>query len=181
VTILDPAAHALARESSGVNGATLEHVARPRTDSLLLSLMVRGVPVPKGSTRSFVIRGRAVTTNANAKTRPWEQSIAFEARHAIAPREPSPEPVRVWLVFHMPRPKGHWNAKGTRLVKSAPAHPAKKPDLDKLVRCVLDALTHVVWVDDAQVVAVEAEKRFGGSPGVEIVVRRADAAEGDST
>ena len=35
-----------------------------------------------------------------------------------------------------------------------------KPDLDKLVRSVMDALTGYAFVDDSQVIEVEASKRF---------------------
>jgi len=40
----------------------------------------------------------------------------------------------------------------------------KRPDLDKLVRAVFDALTNVVFKDDSQVVSVFASKRLAG-PG----------------
>jgi len=47
--------------------------------------------------------------------------------------------------------------------------PATRPsDLDKLVRAVLDALTGIVWKDDAQVVALKATKVQGVTPGVEV-------------
>jgi hypothetical protein len=58
------------------------------------------------------------------------------------------------LLFLMPRPV------------SAPrrvTRPTKKPDLDKLVRCVKDGLTRAgVYRDDAQVIATVARKEFAG-------------------
>jgi Holliday junction resolvase RusA-like endonuclease len=46
----------------------------------------------------------------------------------------------------------------------------RPPDLDKLTRAVLDALTGIVWTDDAQVVAVAATKRRSATPGVTVTV-----------
>jgi crossover junction endodeoxyribonuclease RusA len=49
-----------------------------------------------------------------------------------------------------------------------------RPDLDKLVRAVLDALSEAgVWRDDAQVVSVVARKAYGSAPGLTVeIVRR---------
>jgi Holliday junction resolvase RusA-like endonuclease len=43
---------------------------------------------------------------------------------------------------------------------SAPSHPVKPPDLDKLTRAIWDSLTSVVWVDDAQVIAATIRKQY---------------------
>ena len=42
------------------------------------------------------------------------------------------------------------------------------PDLDKLIRAVLDGLTGVAYEDDGQVVQIEAQKLYGASVGAEI-------------
>lgn len=44
--------------------------------------------------------------------------------------------------------------------------PSVRPDLDKYVRAVMDALTKVVYVDDGQVCDILARKRYGHTPGV---------------
>lgn len=132
------------------------------------SFFVRGTPAPKGSTRAFVVAGRAVTTNANKNTAPWERIVAVEAMSHFRDA-PTDVPVEVTLGFRLLRPKGHFGARGVK--PQAPKAPAKKPDLDKLVRCVLDALTGVVWVDDSQVVEVVATKKFSLEPGVQIDVK----------
>lgn len=65
-----------------------------------------------------------------------------------------------------------------RVAKSWP-YPTKVPDIDKLLRAVLDSLTHVVYVDDAQVIEVMASKRFASTPdrmGAEITIWRIDDA-----
>lgn len=135
---------------------------------------VPGVPIPKGSAKAFVVGKRAVVTHDNAKTKPWQRSIAAEAR-GVAPGLLDGA-VRVELWFSMPRPKSH----GKPGRKSWAAEHVTRPDLDKLVRTVLDALTGIVWADDSQVVEVAARKCYaddsGERPaGVYISVRLYDA------
>jgi len=43
-----------------------------------------------------------------------------------------------------------------------------------LLRCVLDALRGVAWVDDRQVVSEIVDIEYGDIPGVEISVSAAD-------
>lgn len=134
-----------------------------------------GIAAPKGSTRAFIRGGRAVTTHDNTSTKPWQAGLAYAAQQAgVAPAE---GPVAVRLVFWLPRPAGHFGKRG--LLPSAPAFPAVKPDLDKLVRSCFDALSGIGYTDDARVVSLETEKRYvcglQGTPGVSVEIIRLGA------
>lgn len=124
-------------------------------------ISVRGIPRPQGSHRAFVVRGRAHITDSNKGLKAWRDVVAFCAQTA-APPKLMDGPVSVHIDFVLPRPKS--------LPKKIPDwwH-IKKPDVDKLTRAVLDALTGVVFRDDSQVVEVLARKSYG-TPGAEIVV-----------
>ena len=53
----------------------------------------------------------------------------------------------------------------------------KRPDLDKLVRAALDAITNVLIPDDSQVVRITAGKCYGDcdrTPGLYISVKRVE-------
>src|SRR5437867_2655341 len=63
------------------------------------------------------------------------------------------------VTFYRPRPKNHYGSKGLR--PSAPDYPTTKPDRGKTLRAVEDALTGVVWRDDAQVCDGPVRKRYG--------------------
>jgi crossover junction endodeoxyribonuclease RusA len=95
-----------------------------------------------------------VVTADNKRTKPWKHTVT---ELALAARGEAPAidgPVIVELALYLPRPKS-----APQRVK----HPAKKPDIDKLVRAILDALTYArVWNDDSQVVSLLATKRFAG-------------------
>lgn len=138
----------------------------------MIEFTVHGIPVPQGSKKVF---GKAVVETNEARLRPWRQEVAAAAAEAMAGREPLHEPVIVIFNFCLPRPKGHYGTgrnAGT-LKPSAPEFSASKPDLDKLVRAVLDALTGVAFRDDAQVAHLHAEKTYDGEgrkPGVRVKV-----------
>jgi len=86
-------------------------------------------------------------------------SVRAAAIEAMGDRPLFSGPVALWVCFHMPRPKSHFNGKG-EIKKSAPLHCPKRPDTTKLVRALEDALKGVVWHDDAQVVQISAGKFY---------------------
>lgn len=146
---------------------------------VVIKLRVYGVPVPQGSTRAFAVRkggkptGRVVVTGDNARTKPWRQAVMDEvaALYPLGVNVVSGSmlgPLAVTLVFILPRPAGHFlTGKKTvgQVSPSAPVLPVTKPDLDKLCRAVLDALTDAgVWRDDSQVASLTAGKVYA-SPG----------------
>ena len=144
--------------------------------TLLAHIEVHGTPVPQGSKTAFVRGGHAVVTEGKGPGREnhaaWRQAVATAARDwQDQHRQPLfDEPLSVRLTFRLHRPK---SVSVTRR-----PYPAVKPDLDKLERAVLDALTGVVLVDDALVVDLHSIKRYadGGPPGCEIRIGRLEAA-----
>ena len=74
--------------------------------------------------------------------------------------------------IYFPRPRAHYGTgrNANRLKDSAPLWHDKRPDVDKLARAVLDAITESGTLrDDCQVVALSARKRYG-PPGVAITL-----------
>lgn len=139
-----------------------------------IEFVVLGNPEPKGSTRAFRAGTRTVTTSANPRLRGWEALVIEAASEAMGERSPLDCPIRVALVFRLARPAGHFGKRG--LLPSAPDFPVGKPDLDKLVRGVLDGITQAgVWRDDSRVVAVRAMKVYGDHPGAVVTIWEAEA------
>jgi Holliday junction resolvase RusA-like endonuclease len=122
-------------------------------------------PEPQGSTRAFVVKGRAVVTSDNRKLKPFRSEVTRCAMLAVAdagktcPVWGKRVPVEVEAVFYLEKP---------------PSIPKKitsltvKPDLDKLSRALLDALTGIVYLDDSQVVYLRVSKRYGVPERVEV-------------
>lgn len=48
--------------------------------------------------------------------------------------------------------------------------PTKKPDIDNIIKAVLDALNGVAYKDDTQVVQVMATKKYGDKAFVEVAI-----------
>lgn len=120
---------------------------------------VKGLPIPQGSHR--FVRGRIMDVQELAGTLgPWRDSVGLHARAALADAGigvPITEPVAVSMVFRLPQPG--------RLPRGR-LLPAVRPDLDKLARAVLDALSRCdVWVDDGQVVALVIAKVYATISG----------------
>jgi Holliday junction resolvase RusA-like endonuclease len=143
---------------------------------------VRGMPVPQGSARAFVRGDRAVVVTGAGRgpLADWRGAIATEARAAAVGSSPITAPVYVSLSFRFPRPRSHYlPANATRpapvLRLDAPQMVATRPDIDKLARAALDAITAVVIRDDAQVAVLSATKRYATvdeGPGVFVAIRR---------
>ena len=132
-----------------------------RTDATIM-FQVHGLPAPQGSTRAFVVKGKPIITSTAKGLSAWRRLVADVAQD-FAPEQPWQGPVGIDLHFGLPQPK---SAPKTRRV-----WPDKRPDLDKLTRAVLDALTYVVFADDSQVVEIRATKDYG-APGVAVEVHR---------
>jgi Holliday junction resolvase RusA-like endonuclease len=139
----------------------------------VVTFQVHGLPQPKGSAKAFtpaswarraIAAGqsavRAVVTNDNPKAKGWQQLVAEQAQ-GVAGDGLFVGPVTVTLVFRLPRP--------VSLPKRVEHH-LTTPDLDKLVRCALDGLTHVLFADDKAVVELRARKVYAVAPGAEITV-----------
>lgn len=121
---------------------------------------VSGVPVQQGSKTAFVVGKRAVVTDSNkAQLKPWRAEVARVAEATWWTQQKLDDAVQVSAVFVLPR--------GKTVTRELPA---VTPDLDKLVRALLDGITDAgnVWRDDAQVVRLVTEEVYGAVPGVHV-------------
>lgn len=139
-------------------------------------LRVRGIPAAQGSVRAFVAGGRAiVATEGNRARSPlgaWRTAIATEARREYRD-EPAPRgPIRISAELTWPRPLAHYRSgKPERGLRAdAPMLKPSKPDADKAARALLDALTGIAYVDDAQVAELVIRKLWGDAPGAVIAI-----------
>lgn len=124
-----------------------------------ITFRVASVPVPKGSMKAFVRGGRPILTSDNPSLKGWEAIVRAQAQAHIPALIPGP--VSVSLAFACKRTQS--------LPKRREVAHQTKPDVDKLARAVLDALTGVAFSDDAQVTKLACTKRYaleGEQPGV---------------
>ena len=114
---------------------------------ILGSLHLDTAPVPKARARTVVKDGKA-RTYTPARTRNFERLIALSWRG----------------------PRGFAGAvKVTiRIIEGKGAHPM---DIDNGIKSILDGLNGVAWVDDRQVIAIDANIIRGDArPGLDVLV-----------
>src|SRR5882724_2709257 len=132
-----------------------------------MKFTVLGEPIPQGSLKAFVPKGwkRPILTSDNKKTKPWRQEIGQMCLECLKGESAAGRgvPMRLLVAFYFSRPKS---------VKSL-AEKTTKPDLDKLVRAVLDALTGIAYEDDSQVTEIMASKQYGYPARAEITLTEA--------
>lgn len=131
---------------------------------MTFTLRVDGVPVPKGRARVTTIGGfaRAYTP---AKTRKYEELVAYAARQAYGAALPMEGPLALTLDVYMPIPKS-WSKKKTCQAEAGEIHVTTKPDLDNFLKCVSDALNEICYLDDSQIVQATMFKAYSARPGI---------------
>lgn len=132
-----------------------------------LDFFVPGIPQPQGSKRGFVTAtGKVNMVESAAGVRPWRSDVKVFASDAMSGHSLLTGPVFLHCDFVMKRPLS--------TPKTKPTPPAtKKPDLDKLLRAIGDALKGTVYAEDSLIVEMVGTKRIaedGEQPGVHINV-----------
>jgi len=129
-----------------------------------MEIRIYGDPAPQGSKRVF--NGRIVEASGN-KLKVWRKAIAAACQNLVSEEHSLLlGPVRVEVEFYLPRP-----ASVTIKKRALPIVP---PDLDKLLRGLLDGIgqSEVIWGDDSQVVQIDAVKLYADEtePGATVTI-----------
>jgi crossover junction endodeoxyribonuclease RusA len=136
----------------------------PETADRMSEFIIDGRCPTKGSTRSFLRGGKVVTIADNKSLKQWTIDARWQARAAKVPMIYKPHGVCIDVRVEFVKPK---TAKQTA--------PTVRPDADKLLRAVLDALTGVAYADDSQVVYAAIMKAYGPSERVFVRVQKSEA------
>lgn len=132
-------------------------------------------------TRHFIVtgpargKGRARSTKSGhhytpKETRLYEAHVrdCYLREHPDA--APMTGPVCLVVLEARLRPATHLRKDGSRRA-SAPIYPVSRPDLDNIVKSILDGLNGIAWVDDAQVVEIRASKEYGDEAFVGVRIK----------
>lgn len=167
-----------------------DKAARPPSTPQPLIVNVVGNPIPQGSKVANTF-GRGVRDTNAAALKAWRALVADTTRREMAlyygPSNtpgwtPLDGPCQVTITFYHQRPKSH---RGTgrnagKIKPGAPLWKASSPDLDKLTRAILDALTTAgAYTDDRLVARLIAEDRWADGPhaGARIILQPLERAE----
>ena len=123
----------------------------------MINLVIEGIARPQGSKR-HVGKGRMIESSKYVGD--WRTWVRHRAREEMNGRPAILGPVQIAILFEFDRPRKHFKANG-ELRPDAPAYHTGRPDVDKLLRAILDALTGVCFKDDSQVSRCFTEKPYG--------------------
>ena len=126
----------------------------------MIEFVVFGVPAPKGSKSAFPFQRKDGTLGVAVidagkpnRQKDWARRVEEVVQELAANgTKPIAGPVSMSVDFYMPKPQS--------APKRRKTWPDRKPDIDKLLRALLDPMSRVLIVDDARVVSVCARKAY---------------------
>ena len=122
----------------------------------MIKFQINARPQPKERSRS-TRRGHHYTPD---RTVNFELLVAAEFRNRFPFHKPIEGPVELCVVAEYKRPrtvvKGYWHT-GTG-------------DLDNICKAISDGLNKVAWLDDRQVASLIAQKTWGKTDRIEVMI-----------
>lgn len=146
-----------------------------------IEFIVPGEPQGKQRPKFTTIGGfaRAYTPK---KTAEYEKKVKalynMTAKQSGSRKFEEDEPVKIEITAYYKIPASVVKKDKLRML----AHkllPLKKPDIDNVVKIILDALNGVAWADDKQVAVIIAQKEYAVNPGVYIKISEMETETDD--
>ena len=138
--------------------------------TFMVMYTVYGEPVGKGRPR-FARRGNFVSTYSPQKTKTYEDEIRMMAKAAMGSSEALDTPVTVAIYIRVGIPASFSKQKRKDALEGI-LKPTKKPDIDNVAKCHLDAIQGgIIILDDKQVTNLHVTKVYAETPAVEVMVK----------
>jgi Holliday junction resolvase RusA-like endonuclease len=122
----------------------------------MIDIVIHGKPVGKARPRFGRRKDGGVMTYTPRETKNYEQSVAALAQCAMMGKSMMQGPLRVTISAYFQH-------------KTKTGYHISRPDLDNIVKAILDGLNGVVFEDDAAVASIVAMKQYG-EERVEVIV-----------
>lgn len=123
---------------------------------------VDGKPEGKGRPRWD---GRNKRMYTPGSTKVYESAVAWACRAAMGGLKPKKGPVEVLVVANKKVP-AHVNKRTREMMRDGKIKPVSRPDLDNVIKSVLDGCNGIAYEDDAQVVTISAYVQYSDTPCV---------------
>lgn len=128
---------------------------------------IPGEVIPQGRPR-FVRTRNGVRTYDPARSREYKSFVQWSTCE-LWPAEPFDGPLSVRIVEYRAVPAS-WTKKRRADALAGIIRPTGRPDLDNVVKAILDSLNGRMWRDDSQVVSLCAEKRYAETARAEVEI-----------
>jgi Holliday junction resolvase RusA-like endonuclease len=109
-----------------------------------------------------------VTTRTPESTISYENLVKVEYERQVGDVKFSDdETIKARIIAYYGIPKSA-SKKKKEAMKNDFLQPAKKPDIDNVVKIILDSLNGIAYKDDTQVVSLEVLKKYSENPRTEV-------------
>ena len=128
----------------------------------MIEFIIPGAPRGKGRPRVVRLKNGTSTSYTPDKTVAYEELARQRFRQQWPSEElpfPDKTPVGVTITACFGIPKSA-SKKARAAMLGGQTYPTKKPDMDNVVKIVLDALNGFAWHDDAQVIDLHISKTY---------------------
>ena len=125
----------------------------------MICLKVLGVPIPLARPRARKIGSFVSIYDSQTQEK---QQVTWQIRHEYS-EKPLSFPLSVDILFALPIPKQTSKVR-TRNMLEGIIVPSKRPDIDNLVKFILDCLNGILFDDDSQIIALSARKIYSNEP-----------------
>jgi Holliday junction resolvase RusA-like endonuclease len=131
---------------------------------------IYGIPIPKGRPR-FSTRGKFPVAYTPEKTKNYESDVGMMAKAAMGASKPLEGALEafIYVTFSVP---ASYSKKRTEACLSNSEKHIKKPDLDNVIKSVIDGMDKIVFENDSQITSIHATKVYGEVAKVEVIVRQ---------
>lgn len=132
---------------------------------------VYGEPVAKGRPR-FSTLGKYPVAFTPEKTKKYEYEVGMMAKAAMGASKALEGALEAFIYVTFPVPASYSKKRTEACLNETEKH-TKKPDLDNVVKSVIDGMDKIVFLNDSQITSIHATKVYGEIAKVEVMVRQA--------
>ena len=133
----------------------------------MIRFTIPGEVIPQGRPR-FARTRTGVRTYDPARSREYKSFVQWST-FQLWPAEPLDGPLSVRIVEYRAIPAS-WSKKRRAEALAGVIRPTGRPDMDNVIKAILDSLNGRMWRDDSQVVSLHAEKRYAETPRAEVEI-----------
>jgi Holliday junction resolvase RusA-like endonuclease len=139
----------------------------------MISIMftIYGHPVAKGRPR-FSTRGKFPVAYTPEKTKTYESEVGMMAKAAMGASEVLDGALEAFIYVTFPVPASYSKKRTEACLNDVEKH-TKRPDLDNVIKAVIDGMDKIVFKDDSQITSIHSTKVYGEVAKVEVMVRQA--------
>lgn len=114
---------------------------------------------PMGKARPRTVTKGSKTWTYTPKGTVMTEAFIRESLMRLNKKFDAGVPLKLTVVFYREKPKS---------ASKKVAFPVTRPDLDQYIKLLLDACQKYIFPDDAAIISIEAYKRFGSPPRIEL-------------